>query len=266
VQAMVSMITIVTPTLNAATVLGRNLNLMANQQADFEHIIQDGGSTDDTAELVASYASRYNVKFFQERDSGIYDGVLRGMARARGDILAWLGADDLYMPWTLSTVEHVFARHPEVDWIIGLPALGFHNNQIVKVVPLAPVYLQSFIRWGWYRPGQLGVLQQESMFWRRNLWEASQPSAFLSNYKISGDYHLWRAFARHSRLWTVSTVLAAFSTSPNQSSNKHLSTCLAECGARAQAVEPAWWGKFVNRAISLVANYRVLRPEAGLLR
>ncbi|MCX6925514.1 MAG: glycosyltransferase, partial [Verrucomicrobia bacterium] len=154
------MITVVTPTLNAAHVFERNLSSMASQQADFEHIVQDGGSTDSTAELVARYASRYDVRLYQERDSGIYEGVLRGMARARGDILAWLGADDLYMPWTLSTVEHVFARHPEVDWIIGLPALSYQNNRIVKVVPLAPVYLRSFIRCGWYRPGQLGYLQQ----------------------------------------------------------------------------------------------------------
>jgi glycosyltransferase involved in cell wall biosynthesis len=258
------MITVVTPTLNASHVFDRNLSAMASQQADFEHIVQDGGSTDGTAELVVRYASRYDVRFYQERDSGIYEGVLRGMARARGDILAWLGADDLYMPWTLSTVEHVFERHPEVNWIIGLPALGYQNNRIVKVVPLAPVYLQSFIRRGWYRPGQLGCLQQESMFWRRRLWERAQPNAFLAKYKNAGDYHLWRAFARHSRLWTVSTVLAAFSTSSDQSSMKHLSRCLAECGSRAHALEPAWWGKLVNRTISVAANYRVLRPEAGL--
>lgn len=258
------MITVVTPALNAAHVLERNLSAMSNQQADFEHIVQDGGSTDGTAELVARYASRYDVRFYQERDNGIYEGVLRGMARARGDILAWLGADDLYMPWTLSTVEHVFARHPEVDWIIGLPALSYQNNRIVKVVPLAPVYLQSFIRSGWYRPGLLGFLQQESMFWRRRLWERAQPDAFLAKYKVTGDYHLWRAFARHSKLWTVSTLLAAFSISPNQLSTKDLSRCLAECGARAHAVEAAWWGRLINRTISLVANYRVLRPEAGL--
>ena len=260
------MITVVTPTLNAAHVLERNLSGMASQHADFEHIIQDGGSTDDTAELVARYGSRYDVRMYQERDSGIYDGVLRGMARARGDILAWLGADDLYMPWTLSTVEHMFSCHPEVDWIIGLPALGYENNRIVKVVPLAPVYLRSFIRRGHYRPGQLGCLQQESMFWRRSLWEKAQPSNFLSKYKISGDYHLWRAFALHSRLWTVSTLLATFSTSANQSSKKSFSLCLSECGAHAHANEPAWWGKILNRAVSLVANYQVLRPEAGLAR
>ena len=135
------MITVVTPTLNAAQVLERSLYAMSMQQADFEHIIQDGGSADGTAELVARYACRYDLRFHQERDSGMYEGVLRGMARARGDILAWLGADDFYMPWTLSTVEHMFARYPEVDWIIGLPALGYQNNRIVKVVPLAPVYL-----------------------------------------------------------------------------------------------------------------------------
>ncbi|MCX6924465.1 MAG: hypothetical protein NT154_14805, partial [Verrucomicrobia bacterium] len=83
-------------------------------------------------------------------------------------------------------------------------------------------------------------------------------------YKSSGDYHLWRAFARHSGLWTVSTLLAAFSISSNQSSAKQLPRVLAECGARADAPEIPMWGKLVNRFISLAANYRVLRPEPDL--
>jgi glycosyltransferase involved in cell wall biosynthesis len=91
------MISVVTPALNAAHVLERNLSAMSNQQADFEHIVQDGVSTDDTVELVARYASQYDVRFYQEPDSGMYEGVLRGIARARGDILAWLGADDCYI-------------------------------------------------------------------------------------------------------------------------------------------------------------------------
>lgn len=97
------MVRVVTLTLYVAYVYDRNLSAMSNQQADFQQNVQDGGSTDSTDELVARYCSRYNVRFYQIRDSGIYDGVLRGMAR--GGILAWLGADDFYLLWPIPTVE-----------------------------------------------------------------------------------------------------------------------------------------------------------------
>ncbi len=256
------MISIVTPTLNPGTALEHNLRSLALQRADFEHIVQDGGSRDCTADLVARYAAQYPVRFYQERDSGIYDAVVRGMAKTRGDILAWLGADDCYMPWALSTAQSVFATHPEVDWITGIPAKAYNNNQIVKVSPLAPVYLQSAIRLGWYRAARLGCLQQEGMFWRRSLWEKAKATSFLADYTLAGDYHLWRALARHAQLWTVSSVLAVFSTSPGQASAHYRSKYNDEIGSGARDLNPTWWGKPLHRIVSVLANHRVVRPEA----
>src|SRR5207302_6546791 len=105
------MISIITPTLNAASVLERNLSMMAKQQARFEHIVQDGGSQDGTVELVKRFETLYNVRVHQEADSGIYDAVAKGMSKAKGDILCWLGADDYYLPWALATVEAIFGRN-----------------------------------------------------------------------------------------------------------------------------------------------------------
>jgi len=258
------MISIVTPTLNPGILLERNLRSLVLQTAEFEHIVQDGGSSDSTADLVARYAGQYPVRFYQEKDSGIYDGVVRGMAKARGDILAWLGADDFYLPWTLSTVQQVFARHPEVDWIIGIPTSGYNQNQVVKVNGLAPVYLRCLIRWGWCCSGRLGNLQQESMFWRRSLWEKSEAPSILAGYKLAGDYHLWKAFAEHAQLWTVSSVLAVFSTSPTQASRRYMSKYLEEMGPHAHGARAAWWGKALRDIASVLGNHRVLRPEAGL--
>ena len=258
------MISIVTPTLNPGVVLEGNLRSLALQKADFEHIVQDGGSRDGTAERVSRYTAQYPVQFHQDNDSGIYDGVVRGMVNARGDILAWLGADDFYLPWTLSTVHQVFARHPEVDWIIGIPTSGYNQNQVVKVSALAPVYLRSLIHRGWHCSGYLGNLQQESMFWRRSLWEKSNAPSILGGYKLAGDYHLWKEFARHAPLWTVSSVLAVFSISANQSSRRHLSKYNEEIGPFARGLKAARWGKALRGIVSVLGNHRVLRPEAGL--
>ena len=258
------MISIVTPTKNAATVLERNLSVMAKQQAQYEHIVQDGGSTDGTLELVQRYAPGYNLRIYQEEDTGMYDAISKGICKSTGDILGWLGADDYYLPWTLGTVESIFRQHPAVDWIIGLPAFGYDDGRIVKVNPLAPIYQQNCIRLGWHCAGRLGFLQQEAMFWRRSLWDKANAAGVISAYKYAGDYHLWRAFAEHAELYTVSSVLAVFNHSPSQISARLRSAYLEEVGHHSSHMEAAWWGKLFNRTLSILANHRVLRPELGL--
>ena len=264
------MISIITPTLNAAHVIERNLSAMAQQQASFEHIVQDGGSRDGTRAVVERFSSTYNVRFFQEPDNGIYDAVSKGMSQAKGDILAWLGADDYYLPWTLSTVEAVFQYFPAVDWITGIPTLGFNGGRLVWVPAVAPVYIQSLIRHGCHRSGVLGFLQQESMFWRRSLWDKVGAASVIRGYQAAGDYHLWRAFAKHMPLRTVSSTLAVFSVSEQQVSNKYIGRYLQEVRPNARCVQytgsnlhltASAMGKLFNRCVSITRNSTVVRPH-----
>jgi glycosyltransferase involved in cell wall biosynthesis len=256
------MISIVTPTMNAANVLGRNIAMMRDQRAKCEHIIQDGGSTDKTKQLVDSYASTYNLRFFQERDEGIYDAVAKGMEKAEGEIFGWLGADDHYLPWTLSSVQELFAERPEIDWIIGIPALGFNDCRQVWIPPLAPVYLREAIRRGYYRPGLLGTISQEAMFWRRSLWERCDAGQLIRRYRYAGDYHLWKAFSIHAKLFSVCTPLAVFSVSNEQTSGKHLASYIKEIDPNETRFRrtPSFAGALFNKVISLVLNSSVVRP------
>lgn len=237
---------------------------MAAQDTEFEHIVQDGGSADGTGALVSEFAARYPVTFHQEKDAGIYDAVARGMAKAKGDILCWLGSDDIYLPWTLSTVARVFERNPDVAWISGLPSLGYAEGRVVKVSPLAPVYLRKHIQMGWHRAGQLGFLQQETMFWRRSLWEEAGGADTIRRYRYAGDYHLWKAFAGLAELRTVSSVLAVFYSSPTQVSARLRGAYCEEAECSDAGMEAAPWGKLLNRAVSVLCNRRVIRPEEGL--
>ena len=77
----------------------------------------DGGSTDRTLDILKGYGDR--LHYFSEPDKGPSDAVHKGFERARGEIFAWLGADDIYLSWRGSTgVEALMAR-PEVDVIYG---------------------------------------------------------------------------------------------------------------------------------------------------
>ena len=107
---------IVTPTYNAAETVEKTIASILGQEGDIgvvEHLIQDGGSTDATLELLKKYP---HLKVVSESDDGIYDAMNRGIARAKGRYIAVLNADDVYEPHTLKLVRAAF----EVDEEVGL--------------------------------------------------------------------------------------------------------------------------------------------------
>ena len=108
---------IVTPSLNADDILKRCIDSVKDQEGvTAEHIIQDGGSTDGTLNWLASDDG---VKVFVESDSGMYEAINRGLARAQGEFAAHLNADEQYLPGALQTVGRYFQLHPEVDVIFA---------------------------------------------------------------------------------------------------------------------------------------------------
>ncbi len=97
-----------------------------------EHIVIDGGSTDDSVSILKEWASfaaaqpaakdgRYAFSYVSEPDQGQTDAINKGLRRATGDIVAWLNADEWYLPGKLALVAAAFARHPETDFLYGEP-------------------------------------------------------------------------------------------------------------------------------------------------
>jgi glycosyltransferase involved in cell wall biosynthesis len=229
-------ISIVTPVYNGMPQIRRTLESLRQQSVPFEHLVMDACSKDGTAETAREYTSQYNVTVISERDEGHFDAVSKGFARAKGDVLAWLNAGDAYMPYTLPLVQRVFATHPEIEWITGIPAYYYEDRDIACIEPVVPTYSRTVIRRGWHNGYWLPHLQQESMFWRRSLWDRSRATDLLKGqgrgkgYGI--DYHLWRRFAEHARLHTVCSMLSSFAFTPGQITEKYRRQYFEECGVK----------------------------------
>lgn len=89
-------ITVVTVAYNAARTIGDTVASVAAQRGvEFEHLILDGASTDDTAAVVAAL-DHPRLRFVSEPDRGIYDAMNKGFDRARGDLVGFLNADDFF--------------------------------------------------------------------------------------------------------------------------------------------------------------------------
>ncbi len=99
-------ISIITPVLNQAATIERTIKSVLGERpcgADIEYIIIDGGSNDGTREIISGYASE--LAYWQSRpDSGLYDAMNQGIARATGEIIGIINGDDYYLPGAFSKV------------------------------------------------------------------------------------------------------------------------------------------------------------------
>lgn len=108
--------TIITPNLNYGRFLADCLSSVAGQAGvSLEHLIFDGGSTDDSASIAAAFP---NVVWSQGKDSGMSDAINKGFDRARGEWVMWLNADDRLKPGALSEILAALKK-PDADVVYG---------------------------------------------------------------------------------------------------------------------------------------------------
>lgn len=112
------LVSIVTPCYNSARYLERCIeSVLAQDYSPVEHVIQDGGSTDGTVDILRKYGDR--VKWISERDNGQSDGLNRALQRCKGDIIGVLNADDEYLPGAARWAVEAMARHPDAAAVYG---------------------------------------------------------------------------------------------------------------------------------------------------
>lgn len=219
-------ISIVTPSYNQGQFLEQTIqSVLAQDYANFEYVVIDGGSTDNSVEIIKKYQKK--IKYFEsKKDRGQSHAINKGFAKTDGEIMAWLNSDDLYRPGALRLVASIFAEFPEVEWLTCLPsAINEDGYQIYLAKP--PLYVREFLKRGWYVRKLLGFVMQEGTFWRRSLWEkAGGKIDEQSHYAM--DVKLWQTFAQFSKLHRIEASLAAYRLNPNRKSNDNHAKCYQE--------------------------------------
>ena len=110
-------ISVVTPSFNSmATIAGTLQSVLSQDYTNWEHIVVDGGSTDGT---LAVLERQPRLTWVSEKDEGHYHAMNKGIARATGDVVVILNADDCFRPGALRSVAAVFQNHPAWDALFG---------------------------------------------------------------------------------------------------------------------------------------------------
>jgi glycosyltransferase involved in cell wall biosynthesis len=176
------LVSIITPSYNQGQFIEETILSVKHQTyPKIEHIIVDGGSVDNTLDILHKYEGTYNMRWLSEPDEGMYYAINKGFGMARGEILAYLNSDDMYLPWAVEVAVATFSKTDEAGIIFG--------DLIVVNVADGWIRLWFYQDFDYNFYARTGFIGQPSVFIRRNVWETIGP--FDTAFRLLADCEYW---------------------------------------------------------------------------
>ncbi len=224
-------ISIVTTNYNTDKYLEQTIQSVLNQKGDFEleYIITDGGSTDNSLDIIKKYKDR--LKYISEKDKGQSDGINKGLKMATGDIVAFLNADDVYTDGALDKVVTYFKENPDCMWLTGYCKIIDENGKQIK--KYITEYKNRRLRKFTFEQLLIeNCISQPATFWRRKLHD--EVGYIDESLHYSMDQDLWARFASKYKLHLIKDYLAEFRFTPDTKTGSSIEKTLKESRQIAQ--------------------------------
>ena len=194
-------VSIITPSYNQGRFLEASiLSVLEQDYPNLEYIVVDGGSKDESIEIVKKYQDRL-AWWVSEKDKGHADALNKGFAGATGEILAWLNSDDIYLPGAVLEAVSFLTGHPKLGMVYGDADLIDDSGSTVGQFAAKQTSYRQMLRGSVHIP-------QATTFFRADLWRQVGPLD-LSLF-FSFDYDLWVKLAKVSEILYVPKRWAKF--------------------------------------------------------
>ncbi|MGE5700155.1 MAG: glycosyltransferase family 2 protein [Deltaproteobacteria bacterium] len=155
---------IVVPSFNQGRFIGETIRSVLDQDyPEKELIVVDGGSTDETLDVIRKYEDRI-AYWVSEKDRGQAHAVNKGFAAATGDVFGWQNSDDVYLPGAFRKAAEELAIHPEGDIFHGHIRYMDESGRMMDENRAVPVRLFNLLYDG-------SLVRNQAAFFRRNVWE-----------------------------------------------------------------------------------------------
>lgn len=247
-------ISIVTPNFNGAAFLEETiLSVLGQNYPSLEYIIVDGGSSDGSQEIIKKYEKQLSW-WVSEPDNGMYYAIQKGFDHSTGEIMAWINSDDMYHRNAFYSVAEIFTSFQKVNWLSGATT-GY--DEFGKTIFCSQSRL--FTKFDFYNHDYM-VIQQESTFWRRTVWEKAG-SCLNLDLKYAGDLDLWLKFFQNEKLFITHALIGGFRfRSGNQLSLDHFEEYVQEANMAINKV------KISKNEKKVMLKYRILLRIDSVLR
>ena len=189
---------VIIPSYQHGAFLERTLNSILSQDCpDVEVHVQDGGSTDQTLEILRRHGDR--IRWVSERDHGQAAAINSGLCRATGEYLCYLNSDDVLQPGALRKVRDYFVMHPAALVVYGLADFIDEADRVLGAYPVES--------WDYARLRETCFICQPACFWRRTVLDRF--GGFDESLHYAMDYEYWLRIGATTPFHFLPEILAS---------------------------------------------------------
>jgi len=217
-------ITVVTPSFNQGRFIEKTIDSVLSQAyPNLEYIIIDGGSKDETVEIVKRYEKHLSY-WVSEPDRGQSHAINKGMERSSGHLLTWLNSDDWYVPGALWRFADLFRANPDAGVVVGAGKIvDLKGRDLHYKTPNGNITLGSMFCWA-----SGGNFMQPSSMFSRTAWNAAGPVD--ESIHIAMDLDLWLRMARQGiHFVTTPELLSIAQGHPKAKTTEFEELMLVDC-------------------------------------
>lgn len=191
-------ISIITPSFNQGKFLEQNiLSIIQQNYPNIEHIIIDGGSTDNSVEIIKKYEKHIHY-WISEKDKGQSHAINKGLEKATGSIINWLNSDDYLEPNALHTIAKYFTEN-NIDILCGRGKVVDENNNLLYFSRGTDIYFDNIEKTiGWAR------IDQPETWWKYNAFKSVMPINEDLHYIMDKD--IWIKYLLNNGLNKIKKI------------------------------------------------------------
>lgn len=208
------LVSIVTPSYNQGGFIEDTIRSVISQEGDFfiDYIIMDGGSTDDSVEIIRKYEQllkeeEWPVKclgiqyrWLSEKDKGQTDAINKGIKMAEGEYVNWINSDDTLLPGALQSLIDAFSKKPDTDMVYGEAYYTDEKGNIIEACPTRPFRYENL--------AVASPMCQPAVFYKRKV--LSDAGCLNMELHYTMDYDLWLRIGKRCEIRQIPAYLATY--------------------------------------------------------
>jgi glycosyltransferase involved in cell wall biosynthesis len=205
------LVSIVTPSFNHGRFIQETIESVLSQNySNIEYIIMDGGSNDNTLNILNKYSADARIRWQSKKDKGQTDAIKQGFEMSSGEILGWLNSDDFYLPNAISNMVNKLMES-DSDFIYGDAIIVDENSRFLRYDVLPKHDNRLFqLFWGIHQPAS---------FWTRDLYDSV--GGLNLQYDCAMDRDLFCRMSKTSNFFKISSFLSAIRYHPKAKSTRY---------------------------------------------